>query len=846
MLADQVPQLLRRHMRQLTLFFFYLLACSTVHAGKPDAAKVSLSGQVTEKGSGIAIPGAEVYFPDLRTGTTTDVNGEYTLHGLPAAKALISVSMVGYAAITETIDLATVSSRDFVLVPSVTEMHDVVVTGTSKATEMRREPVPMAMVGRGFLRENASSNIIETLNKVPGVSTVSSGPNISKPYIRGLGANRVLTLFDGIRQESQQWGEEHGVEVDQFLIDRVEVVKGPASLIYGSDALAGVVNLLPAPSVPAGRLRGAVLGNYDTNNNGLAGSVNVDGNNGKFLYGGRLSGKEASNYRNRYDGRVYGTKYNEKDFSAYFGLNRAWGYARLNFSLYDNLQEVPDGSRDSTSRRFTYQVDEADTLRPIASNDMLSSYKIGAVHQHVQFYRAYITSNFNLGDNRLSADLGFQRSIRREYSHPEYPDLPGLFLSLNTFTYDLRFHLAERKGWSTTAGLNGMLQLNDAAQGTELLIPDYHSLDIGPFLHVKKELGKLDLSGGVRYDHRKFRSDAMYMRLDPITGFEMSTEADPMDSTVTQEFVPHAQDLSGLSGSIGAAWNLNDRLTLKANLGRGYRAPSAAETTAQGVHAGAGLMQLGDAELKPEFNLQEDLGFFYNGTHITASVEVFNNSISNYIYNEKLASVTGGDSLYSPEGQDLPVFKFRQTAARLYGGEVSLDVHPHPFDRIHFENSLSLVIAENRGGGGAIITDSTKYLPLIPPLHLVSEVRYDLRKQVGLFAHMFFKVGMQVYWSQNRFYSASGTETRTPGYTLLDAGIGSDVVDKEGRTILTFTLLGSNLADVGYQSNMSRLKYFEDYPENGSGRSGIYNMGRNFSLKVVVPFDVRKKSNSAS
>ena len=168
---------------------------------------------------------------------------------------------------------------------------------------------------------------------------------------------------------------------------------------------------------------------------------------------------------------------------------------------------------------------------------------------------------------------------------------------------------------------------------------------------------------------------------------------------------------------------------------------------------------------------------------------------------------------------------------------MSLDVHPHPFDRIHFENSLSLVIAENRGGGGAIITDSTKYLPLIPPLHLVSEVRYDLRKQVGLFAHMFFKVGMQVYWSQNRFYSASGTETRTPGYTLLDAGIGSDVVDKEGRTILTFTLLGSNLADVGYQSNMSRLKYFEDYPENGSGRSGIYNMGRNFSLKVVVPFD---------
>lgn len=829
-------------MKQVTLFILFLLVAASVYAGKPEAAKVSLTGRVTEEGNGLPVPGAEVYFPDLKTGTVTNGNGEYVINDLPTTKALVKVSMLGFAAITETIDLATVTMRDFVLVPSVTEMHDVVVTGTSKATEMRREPVPMAMVGRSFLRENATSNIIETLNKVAGVNTVSTGPNISKPYIRGLGANRVLTLFDGIRQEGQQWGEEHGVEVDQFLIDRVEVVKGPASLIYGSDALAGVVNLLPAPAVPAGTLRGAVLGNYDTNNNGMAGSVNVDGNNGKFLYGARLSGKAASNYRNRYDGRVYGTKYNEKDFNAYFGLNRAWGFARLKFSVYDNMQEVPDGSRDSTSRRFTYQVDDEDLERPIANNEMLRSYKIGAIHQHVQFYRAYTTASFNMGDNRLTTDLGFQRSIRREYNHPQHTDLPGLYLALNTFSYDLKYHLAERKGWSTTAGLNGMLQINDASKGTELLIPDYHSLDIGPFLHVKKELGKLDLSGGVRYDIRTFRSDAMYTRPDPETGFDMSTGADPMDSTVTEEFAAHSQNFSGFSGSVGAAWNLNERLTLKANVGRGYRAPSAAETTAQGVHPGAGLMQLGDAELKPEFNFQEDLGFFYNGTHITASVEVFYNSISNYIYNEKLASVSGGDSLYLQNGEEFQVFKFRQTTARLYGGEVSLDIHPHPFDRIHFENSLSLVLAENRGGGGAIISDSTKYLPLIPPLHLVSEVKYDLRKQVGCFAHLFFKVGMQLYWAQDRFYSAYGTETRTPGYTLMDAGIGGDVVDKRGRTILSFTLLGSNLADVGYQSNMSRLKYFEDYPDNGTGRSGIYNMGRNVSIKLVVPFDMRKKS----
>lgn len=831
-------------MKQVAVFILILFLASPAFAVKPEPAKVTLSGRITEKGSGLSVPGAVVYFPDLRNGTVANGNGEYVVQGLPAAKVLVTVSMVGYAAITETIDLAVVSTRDFVLSPSVTEMHDVVITGTSKATEMRREPVPMAMVGRSFLRENASTNAIATLNTVPGLNAVSTGPNIYKPYIRGLGANRVLTLFDGIRQEGQQWGEEHGVEVDQFLIDRVEVVKGPASLIYGSDALAGVVNLLPAPVVPTGTLRGAVLGNYDTNNKGMAGSVNVDGNNGKLMYGGRLSGKLASNYRNRYDGRVYGTKYNEKNVYAYLGVNRAWGFTRLKFSIYDNLQEVPDGSRDSTSRRFTYQVDEADTLRPIVSNSVLNSYDIATLHQHVQFYRAYAAASFNLGNSRLTTDLGFQRSIRREYSHPQHPELPGLHLSLNTFSYDVKYNLAERNAWSTTVGLNGKYQRNDAAKGTELLIPSYRNLDIGPFLHVKKAVGKLDLSGGVRYDMRKFRSDAMYTRTDPITGFDMSTDANASDSTLTKQFDPHAQDFSGVSGSLGAAWNLNDRLTLKVNMGRGYRAPSAAETTAQGVHPGAGLMQLGDADLKPEFNLQEDLGLFYNGTHITASVELFNNYINNYIYNEKLASVLGGDSIYTQDGQDLPVFKFRQTGARLLGGEVSLDIHPHPFDRIHFENSLSLVLAENKGGGGALIGDSTRYLPLIPPLHTVSELRYDLRKQVGCFAQVFIKAGMQVYWAQNRYYSAHGTETRTPGYILLDAGVGGDLLDGKGRTILTFTVRGANLADVGYQSNMSRLKYFEDHPENGTGRSGIYNMGRNVSIKLVVPFNLRKQAPS--
>lgn len=804
----------------------------------------SLSGKVIDKASGQTIPGAEVYFPDLHVGAVTDMDGHYKVDGLPAAKLLVKVSMMGYATLTETIDLAQVSGRDFFMSESVTEMHDVVVTGTSKATELKRDPVPTTLVGRRFLREHAATNAIAALAEVPGVSTVNTGPNISKPYIRGLGGNRVLTLFDGIRQEGQQWGAEHGVEVDQFLVDRIEVVKGPASLMYGSDALAGVVNLLPAPPATPGTLRGEALAMFDSNNKGLASSVNIDGNNGKLVYGGRASAKAAADYQNRYDGRVYGTKYRELDLNGYLGVHREWGYARADLSVYDNLQEVPDGSRDSLSRKFIFPLDDAESVWRTATDADMGSYGIADVHQHVQYYRAYGAGSFNLGKARLTAKLGFARSIRREFGYPQHPGVPGLYLILDTWPFDVKYHFDGKDGWEGTAGLNGMLQQNNASLGTELLIPDYRYLDAGPFVHVKRTLGQVDLSGGLRYDVRNFRSSAMYTRTDAATGFDVAATPDG-DTAVVQRFKAFTHRYGGLSGSAGMAWNMNARMTLKANIGRGYRAPNAAEATASGVHPGTGYAQLGDADLKPETNLQEDLGLFYAGTHVNASVELFNNVVSNYIYNAVLSAVNGGDSLYMAEGMALPVFKYRQTTAQLYGGEASVDIHPHPLDHLHFRNSVSFVMAENRGGDASPVTDSTRYLPLIPPLRFSSELRYDVPKRTGCIANLFIKVGVQVFAAQDRFFAADGTETRTPGYTLVDAGIGADLVNKQGRTLLTFTVLGTNLADIGFQSNMDRLKYMDNYPANATGRSGIHGMGRNISVKVSVPFGWNRKQSSS-
>ena len=802
--------------------------------------KACLKGTVRDKKTNEVLPGVQVYFPEFKTGTATIADGSYQICELPAVKVLVKVSMTGYATITEQIELTDTSHFDFYLEVSIAEMREVVITGTSHASEVRRSPVPMAIINHEYLKQNSSSNIVDAISNIPGVSAVSTGPNVSKPYIRGLGGTRVLSLYDGIRQDGQQWGEEHGVEIDQFQIDRIELVKGPASLIYGSDAMAGVINFMPADPLPVGYVKGSALINYMSNNRQIGTSLAAAGNNNGMIWGIRLSHKQATNYTNAYDGRVYGTKFSESNLNGYAGLNRSWGYSYIGFSVYDNTQEIPDGSRDSLSRRFVKQITEEDTLRPIVSDDELNSYSIGVIHQRVQHYRVYSNSNIFIGQSKIAARFGFQQSKRREFGHPQNADLAALYMQLNTFTYDLKYHFPVWNNIESTAGLNGMLQQNKNKEATEFLIPDYQLFDFGPFLFAKMSVWKFDFAFGLRYDIRSFENSPLYTKTDATTGFDMQTAFVPGDTTILQQFDSYSHTFSGLSASAGATFNFNSRICLKANLGRGYRAPNIAEISAHGVHPGTGYMQLGEINLLPEFNMQGDAGFFLVLEHFSASVEAFSSVISNYIYNEKLLSVNGGDSIFVQNGTDYPVFKYHQTKARLNGGEFSMDLHPHPLDWLHFENSVSILFAENLGGNGADINDSTRYLPLIPPFHTSTLIRADIPKTGKYFSAVYVRAGMHYYAAQERAYLAYGTETVTPSYTLFEAGIGGTIRNKKGATVCSIDLAGTNLADIAYQSNMSRLKYMDNYPDNGTGRSGIYNMGRNFSVKLTFPIDMKK------
>jgi len=825
---------MKSYLKILSLLF--VLLANTIYTKAADPAPATVTGTVTDKKDNSPIPGATISIPDLKTGTITDANGKFTLSNIRRGTYLVQVSCVGYAGVVQKVDFSKNQVINIQLQASFIEAGEVVVTGVSRATEIKRSPIPMAAMGKLAIDQHAAAgNVIDMIANIPGVSAVTTGPNISKPFIHGLGYNRVITLMDGIRQEGQQWGDEHGVEVDQNSIDRVEVIKGPASLTYGSDAIGGVVNLISPPPVPEGSISGSIMGSYGTNADAINNSLRLQGNNNGLIWGTILSAKESKDYQNQHDGRVYGTNYKERDARLMVGLNRSWGYSYFHASLFDDEQAIPDGSRDSVSRKFTRQITEDDVFRPIVPNGVLNSYAVPVLHQHVQLYRVYNNSNFILGNGaNLMMNLGYQFSHRREFTHPEDGDVAGLNLHLSTYTYDFKYNQTFGDGYETTFGINGQYQNNTIGDATAFPIPAYHQFDVGPFAVVKKSFGRLDLSAGARYDYRSFNGQAAYIDTLNNKYPQLYTGANPASANgVTQQFAVLNKTFTGFSGSVGATYNFSPEFLLKANVSRGFRAPSIAELSANGPDPGSQIYHTGNPDFKPEFSVQEDIGAFLSLPNVSASVELFNNNIQNYIYQQQVLNPDGSPAI-NPNYPLYTIFTYTQSKARINGGEFNLDIHPTSW--LHFENNMALTYGKNLGNGGTV-PDSLKYLPFIPPLHTHSELRGTFAKGFSAVRNFYAFVGFDHYNAQDRFFSAYGTETFTAGYNLLSAGVGGDVVNSKGRKVLQLFIEGTNLGDVNYQSNMSRLKYFDNAVTAPGVQRGIFNMGRNISFKVVVPFE---------
>ena len=673
------------------------------------------------------------------------------------------------------------------------KLSEVVVTGLTGSQKLKQSPSPVSIISPRQLEAQPSTNIIDAIAHQPGISQVTTGSGISKPVIRGLGYNRVVVVNDGIRQEGQQWGDEHGIEVDPYSVHSVEILKGPASLMYGSDAMAGVIIFHPSPTLPMGDMRANVSMGYQTNNGLFDYSLNFACNKAGFVWDSRYSGKMAHAYKNKYDGYVFGSSYREQAFSQMLGYNYRLGHTHLTLDYYHLTPGLVEGERDEKT---------GELLVPDGYD--LKGYGRPMPYQQIHHYKAGLDNSWFLGDGNLKLLLGYQQNRRQEFEEEEYPDECGLDFLLHTVNYDLHYFSPEMNGWKFSMGINGMWQ-QSINKGTEYLEPAYRLFDYGLFATMSREIGRLNISGGLRFDQRHLHSEAL-------------------EEEGELRFQDFKRNFNALTGSIGMTYELSSNWNVKLNLSRGFRAPNISELGSNGVHEGTMRYEMGNRDLKPEHSWQMDLGLDYSSPIVSAQLALFANRIDNYIFIQKMADADGHEIIVD----GTPAYQFAASDARLWGGEARVDVHPLP--HLHIGNSFSYVNAVQLHQ-----SSDSKYLPLTPAPRWNGDVRYEFICGGRTFDNLFLKFAVDCNLRQNHFYAANDTETATPSYTLLNLYAGTDI-KSHGKRLLSIYLSGENLTNRAYQSHLSRLKYLDR--NMVTGRTGVYNMGRNFSVKVVVPIEL--------
>jgi len=680
-------------------------------------------------------------------------------------------------------------------------LNEVTVTGVTGDTKLKHATVPVSIIAPQLLRSKAATNIIDAISHQPGISQLTTGGSISKPIIRGLGYNRVVVMSEGVRQEGQQWGDEHGVEVDGSSINSVEILKGPASLMYGSDAMAGVVILHPQPTLPEGEMKANVSTEYQTNNGLFAYNLSMAGNQKGFVWNARFSDKMAHAYKNKYDGYVPGSQFRERAGRLMLGVNKSWGHSRLTWTSYHLTPGIVEGERDP------------ETGELVCNTDNVKTYSKALPFQEVKHYKLVWDNSLNLSTGYLKAIIGYQQNRRKEYEESE--DEYELFFKLHTLTYDLRYVTNQWNGWKLSTGIGGMYQ-KSGNEGEEYLIPDYRLFDFGIYATATKSLGdRWTLNGGVRYDHRRMHGD------------ELIEDGD-------LRFTDFSRHFNGLTGSIGAVCNINEHFNLRMNVARGFRTPNMSELASNGVHEGSIRYELGNQQLKAEYSLQADLGLDFTSRYVSAQLALFANRIDNYIFTHRLPEEIEEGYL---------TYAYTQGDARLLGFEAGVDFHP--VHSIHFSNTFSFVDAQQMHA-----SSDTKYLPFTPAPRWTSELKWELFHHShstvnhhhnansihrSLLNNLYIAAGLECYLKQSHIYSADDTETTTPGYALLSLSAGTDI-NVNGKKIAEFYITADNLLNKAYQSHLNRLKYSD--VNSVTGRRGVFNMGRNVTFKVVIPINI--------
>jgi len=766
--------------------------------------KLQLTGVVKDITTGKPLVGATINLIDVRRNTVADSNGVYLFSNIPLGHTLVEVSYVGYATKEDHFDIFENTSRDFLLSSRIIENEGITITAVGSPISNRKTPVSIIKVSRQDLLSTSSTNIIDAISRQPGVSQVTTGPAISKPVIRGLGYNRLVVINDGLRQEGQQWGDEHGIEIDENSVNKIEIVKGPASIIYGSDALAGVINIVSNQPPQENMIKGNILTGYMTNNKQRTFYTNLGGNHKGFSWSAWGDYKGAADYSNKYDGKVFNSKFNEMNFGGYSGYNGKWGYSHISFSSFNQKLGVITGDRDSAGN-LIMQLPGGNTELPTTAD--FNSIAPQIPYQHIRHLKFIADNSFRIGKGKLFALAGYQRNRRIEYGNADNPDEKNLYFDLGTVNYRLYYQFQEKRGWSTSAGVGGMWQQN-INKGIELLIPEYGLFDFGSYLYSRKNIGNTTWSGGIRYDIR-----ALHI-------YEHSENGVPL-------FTSFSRNFSNFSGSIGLSHELSSKYIIKANIARGFRTPNVPELSSNGAHEGTNRFEYGAINLKSEISWQGDVSLDISTDHLQASIGGFYNNINNFIFYSRLPNSAGTDSILIVNGHSLQAFSYGQRAAALYGIECKMDLHPHPFDWLHLESTFSYVKGSFKNQ-----IDNTLNMPLIPAARLINEVRAELLKKDKHIQNLSLFIEWDLTFNQNQPFTAYGSETSTPGYSLLNTGLHFNMTHKK-NILFSLYMIASNLTNVGYQQHMSRLKYTD--VNLLSGRQGIFNMGQNFTIKLNIP-----------
>ncbi len=793
-------------MRRLIYLVFLLEFAITLNAQTSSTAKPEeyrLYGKVFDAKTQERLFGASVVAMPLKRGTVSKENGTYSLM-LPKGEYEIQVRFVGYRSKSVRVVLNADKELNFTLESDAIETEEVIISTDREKEKLMESSQSFDMMTKEDLDKHRGQTFGESLKNLAGVSVLQTGVSIAKPVVRGLHSQRVVIINSGVRQEGQQWGAEHAPEIDPFSPNEIQVLKGASSVLYGSDAIGGVIRLVPKPLPSSQLFAGEFSLNAFSNNRQGAVSGFLEGgfDNG---FGWRIQGsfRKAGDYAAP-NYTLANSGFQEQDFSASLGLSRDFGRMTLYFSRFNTELGIFSGAHISNTTDLVNAI-----LRGAPASQPAFSYTINFPKQAITHYLLSIHGEFPLRIGRIETNYGWQYNDRREFdlhrgrrrATPEDP--PAYNLNLWTYNGEIKFHHQPIGEFIGTLGVSGSKQFN-VNSGDAYLIPNFEAYTVGIFLFEEFVRENWTLNAGLRYD---YRSQIAYTF--PGSRF--------LQANAQRDF----QTFTLCSGII---YQLFSNLSLSFNLGTAWRPPSINELYSYGVHHGTAQFEIGDSTLNIEKSLSLDGILRYETSRVSTEIAIYHNLISGFIYLFPLSEPT-----VTFRGA-FPSFRYQQADTRLYGIDAS--VKWSILSDLRLDATLSVVRADNLQTNEPIYQMPSDRLTLLAHYHL---------NDVGLFKSNFIELGATLVRRQYRYPTLPQPETLPPffpdentyrdylrlivqppaGYALFNVSAGTQV--SIGKQSFVINLSVQNLFNRQYRDYLSRFRYFAD------------DAGRNIVLRLNVP-----------